>query len=45
MVAPNINITAIIINLLIIVIMCSDYTLFSERGFDHSHFPNVKPLA
>lgn len=34
MVAPNTNITAIIINLLIIVIMCSDYTLFSERGVD-----------
>lgn len=43
MVAPDINImTAIIINL-IITIMCSEYTLFSPKGLDHSYFLMKKP--
>lgn len=45
MVAPNIDITAIIINFIIAIIMCSDSTLFSKKGFDHSHFPNEKSIS
>lgn len=45
MVAPNIDITAIIINFIIAIIMCSDYTLFSKRGLIISIFLMKNPLA
>lgn len=41
MVALDITImTAVIINLIITLKMCSEYTLFSPKGFDHSYFSN-----